>query len=380
MQGNRSTVVIIVVILLALILGVIFYQSSLPPKETVEPRKEAVEKEPVAREPAAVGEEASAGEAQSPEKAELGERVEEEPETPPVRESVALVSPDEPVAAPPPSSKIDCKADPPALARQRKKAAPEGMVYIPGGPFTMGSGPEVGHPDESPAREVCVSGFYIGRTEVTNAEFKKFIEATGYVTEAERDSDSEERPTWRGPYGPESNAESTPDHPVVCVSWNDAMAYATWAGKRLPTEAEWEKAARGTDGRIYPWGNQEPDGTLANVADRSAGLKWSNSSLDDGYMRSAPVGSFPKGTSVFGVADMAGNVWEWCYDWWDANTYKTAPSRNPTGPEGGEFRVIRGGSWFYHAEGARAANRMYFRPSGSSATIGFRCVQDVDKR
>ncbi len=238
----------------------------------------------------------------------------------------------------------------------------------------MGSPPVLGYADESPSRQVCLNGFYIDKNEVTNAQFKKFVDATGYVTEAEKSSNAR---TWRHPNGPESNADNMANYPVVCVSWNDANAYARWAGKRLPTEAEWEKTARGTDGRIYPWGNASPTAALVNVADKSADLKWSNTSLDDTHKTAAPVGSFPGGKSVYGANDMAGNVSEWCYDWWNKDYYKTGPLQNPFGPQTGEFRVVRGGSWFSGAEAARTAQRMYMRPESSSAAIGFRCVKDA---
>jgi formylglycine-generating enzyme required for sulfatase activity len=255
-------------------------------------------------------------------------------------------------------------------------AAPKGMLYIPGGPFSMGSPPDAGYPDESPVHSVCVIGFYIDKHEVTNAQFKEFVEAIGYITDAEKNG-SPDVPTWRHPYGPESDAEQMPNYPVVCVSWNDANAYALWTGKRLPTEAEWEKAARGTDGRMYPWGNTAPAAASANIADKSGAFKWSDAVLDDTYKTASPVGSFPGGRSVYGVEDMAGNVWEWCFDWWNKDYYRASPSQNPAGPDTGEFKVIRGGSWFYSADGARTTHRMYFRPTGNGAAIGFRCVKDV---
>jgi formylglycine-generating enzyme required for sulfatase activity len=253
-----------------------------------------------------------------------------------------------PIPAPIASGK--CKTDSRKSAKKRGQAAPEGMVYVPGGAFVMGSAPNVGHDDESPAREVCLNGFYIDKNEVTNAQFKQFVDATGYVTDLEKDPSFALGRSWRRPHGSELTAESIPDHPVVCVSWSDASIYARWAGKRLPTEAEWEKAARGTKAQVYPWGNTAPTGELSNIADKSAGLKWSDSSLDDNYQHTAPVGSFPSGKSDYGAFDMAGNVWEWCLDWWGSD---------------------------YYADRAKTAYRMYFRPHGASADIGFRCVRDA---
>jgi len=270
-----------------------------------------------------------------------------------------------------------CSPDTPAVAKQRSAAAPAGMVYVPGGIFTMGVSTGAQGSDDMPAHNVCLSGFYIDRFEVTNAQFKEFVDATGYVTDAEKQGASESVRTWRHPYGPDSNFETMLDHPAICVSWNDANAYAGWIGKRLPTEAEWEKAARGTDGRIFPWGNTTPAGSIANVADKSFSAKWSAAGMDDSHKTAAPVGSFPTGKSVYGAEDMAGNVWEWCSDWWDSKYYMQSPPNNPVGPATGEYRIIRGGSWYYHLDGAKTTQRMYFRPDGSSAAIGFRCVLEV---
>ena len=280
-----------------------------------------------------------------------------------------------PMPAPIASGK--CMTESRASAKKRSQTAPEGMVYVQGGAFVMGSPPDVGHDDESPAHEVCLNGFYIDKYEVTNAQFKQFVDTTGYVTDLEKDPSSALGRNWRQPYGSKSSADDMLDHPVVCVTWKDANIYAQWAGKRLPTEAEWEKAARGTDARVYPWGNTPLTGELSNIADKSAGLRWSDSSLDDNYQHTAPVGSFPSGKSGYGAYDMAGNVWEWGLDWWGSDYYADSPVQNPTGPETGDFRVIRGGSWFDFLEGAKTPYRMYFRPQGASADIGFRCVRDA---
>jgi formylglycine-generating enzyme required for sulfatase activity len=293
------------------------------------------------------------------------------------QEVAETVQPEEAAPTPPVSSSGPCATDSPAVAKKRTASAPEGMVYIPGGPFTMGASGDNQSTDDGPAHKVCVNGFYMDRFEVTNAQFQKFVETTGYVTDGEKQTDTSDLRTWHHPDGIDSTIEDKPNYPVVCISWNDANAYALWAGKRLPTEAEWEKAARGTDGRAFPWGNKSPAASNLNAADKSASFKWSSSSLDDKYKGVAPVGSFPSGKSVYGIEDMSGNVWEWCWDWWNPGYYKVSSANNPVGPAAGEYRVIRGGSWYYHLDGARTTQRMYFRPGGFSAAIGFRCVADV---
>jgi serine/threonine-protein kinase len=189
-------------------------------------------------------------------------------------------------------------------------------------------------------RVVWLDAFYVDRLPVTNAAYRRFVEVTGH----------EPPKTW----GP-------PDHPVTHVSWLDAQAFAAWAGKRLPTEAEWEKAARGTDGRKYPWGRTEPDETRANFGKRARG----------------PVraGSFPDGASPYGVLDLAGNVWEWCDDADDPDFYEKGPARNPRSPSGGGARVVRGGSWLYGARALRTYARTSFAPDVRFAGGGFRCAR-----
>ncbi|MEE3257716.1 MAG: formylglycine-generating enzyme family protein [Candidatus Latescibacterota bacterium] len=236
------------------------------------------------------------------------------------------------------------------------------VVLVPAGPFTMG----IDHPratDERPSHQVFLSAFSIDRHEVSNARFAAFVAATGYRTAAENAAATEREDgiNWRQPHGPGSPA--APDHPVVYVSWRDADAYCSWRGGRLPTEAEWEKSARGGDGRLWPWG-----------ADFAAGRAnfWG---AEDGYAGLAPVGSFPSGQSPYGALDLAGNVWEWCADWYGADYYATAPAKDPQGPAAGRFKVLRGGSWINPGPALRSINRFEVLPVERSPYIGFRCAR-----
>ncbi len=282
------------------------------------------------------------------------------------------------------------------------------MVYVPAGEFLMGSTSsqvqdivrqcvEAGEKqddcerwfgDETPQHTVYLDAFWIDKTEVTNAMFAKFVESEAYQTTAEKegcgwvylpdkkDWDCISGADWRHPRGPDSDLSGLDAHPVVLVSWFDAKAYCEWVGKRLPTEAEWEKAARGTDGRTYPWGNEWDVHTTKrlNFADKNADLDWSDREADDGYQYTAPVGSYPAGASPYGALDMAGNVWEWVADWYDANYYATSPSRNPTGPHSGDVRVLRGGSWHDIQDDVRSAPRYGYDPDLRGDDSGFRCV------
>jgi formylglycine-generating enzyme required for sulfatase activity len=352
------------IVAIGIIIAVILMAAGLLSRKTAEEPREPVEKVQRA-EPQKVDEKIAE---QAPEEVEKIAEPPAEPAVEPIAEQ----------AMPTPLESIECKAEGRAAIKKKMAGAPEGMVYVPGGEFVMGSPVGTGHPDENPAHRACVNGYYIDRYEVTNARFNKFVEATGYVTEAEGRPESSLGRTWRTPYGPDSSSEDNPNSPVVCVSWSDADAYARWAGKRLPTEAEWEKAARGTDSRTYPWGNDvSGEAMKMNIADKNSELSWRNSSVDDGFKEAAPVGSFPGGRSAYGVEDMAGNVWEWCQDWWGDEYYKSGQVMNPQGPQTGEVRVIRGGSWFYDAYGARTTHRSYRRPEASGAATGFRCVMNA---
>ena len=223
------------------------------------------------------------------------------------------------------------------------------MVYVPGGTFQMGS--TEGIPDEQPVHEVTLDSFWIDQTEVTNAQYE--ICVTEGDCEASSNADNAD---YNGA-----------NYPVVRVLWYDAVAYCEWAGGRLPTEAEWEYAARGVESLVYPWGNEFQPG-LANCREVDC---------DDGFEPTSPVGSFPKGASWVGALDMAGNVWEWVGDWYDADYYERSPVENPTGPETGESRalaLLRGGSWGGSIRSVRAANRGRDNPAAMSSTNGFRCV------
>ena len=223
------------------------------------------------------------------------------------------------------------------------------MILIPAGEFIMGSPESEGDDDEHPQHTVFLDAFYIDKYEVTNAQYKQFMDATGHEAPG----------LWN------DERFNQPNQPVVSVSWHDAVAYAEWAGKRLPTEAEWEKAARGTDGRKYPLGNEWDSSKC-------------NSGVDgDGYEYAAPVGSFPDGASPYGVMDMAGNVDEWCADLYDEDYYSRSPQQNPKGPDSGSRRVFRGGSWDSSLTLLRCADRGNFVPTWAASDIGFRCSQDL---
>lgn len=281
----------------------------------------------------------------------------------------------------------------------------ENMVEIPAGTFRMGAvGPETWEADgEGPVREVTLDAFWIDRTCVTNAQFKQFVTETGYQTEAERFGWSfvfvnqipkahrknaqietvmglswwvrVQKADWRKPGGPGTNIRKLQDHPVVHVSWHDAAAYAHWAGKRLPTEAEWECAARGgLDQARYPWGDElTPAGKhRCNIWQ---GTFPENDTGDDGYTSTAPAKSFR--SNDYGLYNSAGNVWEWAQDWFDPRWHITASMENPKGPEFGTGKVIRGGSFLCHESycnryrvGARTSNT----PDSSTCHTGFRCA------
>lgn len=221
------------------------------------------------------------------------------------------------------------------------------MVLVPAGSFEMGS--ENGDVDERPVHSVTVDDFYIDQYEVSNAQYRQCVEAG--ICQARTTC------SW-GEATYEDLAKA--NHPVGCMNWSDAKTYCEWRGARLPTEAEWEKAARGTDERPFPWGEEFPNSSLLNYG-------WSK-------IESVPVDSYPDGVSPYGVYNMAGNVWEWVADWYGEEYYANSPARNPQGPEDGRFRMTRGGSWSQDLKDVRAANRDEIDPSDTSADNGFRCV------
>ncbi|MEM9340873.1 MAG: formylglycine-generating enzyme family protein [Bacteroidota bacterium] len=313
---------------------------------------------------------------------------------------------------------------------------PEGMVWIPGGVFIMGALDEDGQArrDEYPAHEVALDGFWMDTTEVTNTKYQAFVKATGYVTTAEKKLDWEEikkqvppgtpkpadsvfQPSsmvftpvktdnlsdwsqwwswveganWKHPQGPESTIMDKKDHPVVQVSWDDVVAYLNWAGKRLPTEAEWEFAARGgTLNKLYPWGANFNE--ITQCGNTWEGKFPENNTLEDGYFTTAPVGSYrPNG---FGLYDMAGNVWEWTQDWYNVNYYQLCSQNgrvtNPQGPDQSydprnpymPQRVQRGGSFLCnesYCSSYRVSARMQSSPDTGLDHVGFRGVMSQEQ-
>ena len=254
------------------------------------------------------------------------------------------------------------------------------QVYVPKGTFQMGSPQKTVDADsnETPQHAVTLDGFWIDKTEVTVLQFKKFAAETGYVTTAESEGggfvytgefEMVEGANWRHPQGPLTKAKN--DYPVTHVSWYDAKSYCEWAGGLLPTEAQWEYAARGSTGTIYPWGNHLEEGAL-NYCDENCALQWNDPTYNDGYAQAAPVGSYPSGHSWVGALDMAGNVWEWVLDW--QGDYAAVDEINPTGPESGEKKVLRGGGWVSGSNSVRSAFRGGNAPNTRGDFDGIRCV------
>jgi len=314
-------------------------------------------------------------------------------------------------------------------AKYENNISKEGMVFIEGGVFFMGGDNNEARSDEFPKHEVKISSFWMDQTEVTNSQFKKFIDETGYVTTAERKIDWEDiksalppgtqkphdsllepaslvfkeiktnnladysnwwslvrNANWRQPFGPGSDIIGKENHPVVHVSWEDAYAYCEWSGKRLPTEAEYEYASRGGKlNNIYSWGNEKIDQNEIK-ANSWNGIFPQTNTIKDKFYYSSPVMSFP--SNGYGLYDIAGNVWEWCSDWYHSEYYSMLPkkgTKNPLGPENSydpnepfsEKKVIRGGSFLCndsYCSGYRNAARMKNTPDSSSIHTGFRTV------
>jgi formylglycine-generating enzyme required for sulfatase activity len=244
------------------------------------------------------------------------------------------------------------------------------VVFVPGGPFLMGAseGDANADPDEKPEHEVVLDPFWIDQTEVTHAEYDLCVQAGVCNPPNEVDSNGFSY----------AFAAAIQDAPVVNVSWDDAAAYCAWAGKRLPTEAEWEKAARGTDARLYPWGNDADAFHKAWYCDICI-YDEHYPDVQDDFSRPVSVGSFPEGVSPFGAFDMAGNVWEWVSDWYASDAYSQHSPVNSGGPESGNLRGVRGGSWTTDSIYLRTTYRAARSPLSSWIDVGFRCAM-VDER
>jgi len=293
--------------------------------------------------------------------------------------------------------------------RQRVRgASTEAMIRLDGGAFLMGTDTDQGFPadGEGPVRKVVLDPFYIDRFPVTNQVFTDFVSASGYRTEAERfgwsfvfeghipqQSRSElvsdtvlgaewwckvVGADWRHPEGQDSNIDARPNTPVVHVSWHDAQAFATWAGKRLPTEAEWEFAARGgLEQKLYPWGDELTPGGL-HLCNIWQGDFPRFDTAEDGYSAPAPADAFPP--NGYGLHTMTGNTWEWCSDWFHPTFHACGTRLNPAGPDRGGAKVMKGGSYLCHhsyCNRYRVAARTSNTPDSSTTNIGFRCVRDI---
>lgn len=283
-------------------------------------------------------------------------------------------------AQPKPVLAEPARSAPPAVLTVDKPIRME-LVRIPAGEFLMGSDPardKDARDDEKPQHRVYLPDFYLARTPVTNAQFEAFVKSTRRRTTAEEAGfgwawtgtkwEQVKGADWRHPGGPKTGIAQKADHPVVQVSWEDAAAFCQWLSEaaggpfRLPSEAEWEKAARGAAARLYPWGDEPPTDKLCNF----------NMNVRD----TTPVGAYPGGaTPVTGILDLAGNVWEWCSDWYDANYYTNSPERSPAGLASGQYRVLRGGSWDLDQWSVRAAVRNWDNPDFRNGYLGFRCAR-----
>jgi formylglycine-generating enzyme required for sulfatase activity len=304
------------------------------------------------------------------------------PPSPPTATEVPGSSPTQPIATLPPTPTLVQ----PGLQPMIYDAFNIPMALVPAGPFTMGGNPDVGNQEcltlyinhasdctttwfeDAPSHPVTLSDYYIDLYEVTNARYAQCVSA-GICSLPERQISQSRTDYYENP--------SFDDYPVLYVDWQAAQTYCQWRGGSLPTEAQWEKAARGTDGRLYPWGNNF-DGNSLNFCDSSCTTiltaDWANLSYNDGYGDTSPVGSYSSGASPYGIYDLGGNVWEWIADWYERNYYSLSPSLDPTGPPSGEWRVVRGGSWSYSGFSALTFYRDTEDPGGGHNNVGFRCV------
>lgn len=234
------------------------------------------------------------------------------------------------------------------------------LVCVPAGDFIMGT--DTGYSDERPAHPVTLDAYWMDRSEVSNGQYALCV-AAGVCTKPAQGGSSEYAVYYANP--------ALADYPVIYINWYQSQVYCAWAGRSLPTEAQWEKAARGTLGWEYPWGN-EFDGRRVNYADSSTDYEHTDHSINDGYAGTAPVGAFAQGASPYGALNMAGNVWEWVFDWYAPFTGERQV--NPIGPASGEKHILHGGSWINEGADLRAAYRLDFDPSESAFTTGFRCA------
>jgi len=271
-----------------------------------------------------------------------------------------------PTPIPPHTNTFTPTTDPAPKPTQMMTSEKDSMflLYVPAGEFTMGS--DIGLNDEKPVHTVYLDAFWIDQTEVTNHMFADFLNQQGNQTESvEEWFDAEEGGVRihlkENGWDVDSGYE---DHPVIAVSWYGADSYCSWVDRRLPTEAEWEKAARGTDERNYPWGNDPPEGNLLNFKQQVGGP--------------TEVGSYPIGVSPYGALDMAGNAVEWVNDWYEGAYYEDSPASNPLGPSDGRVRVLRGGSWAAPVYAARTTKRVGGDPRLTLNDFGFRCAVDAE--